>query len=84
MKLEELIQAGDFDKAAALQQEITGLIYFTFKAASLYAAAKGVLKLRGVDIGSVRAPFMPLRDTDDVIIQELYEKIMDTMKRYGC
>ncbi len=84
MKLEELIQAGDMEKAAALQQEITGLIYFTFKATSLYAAAKGVLKLRGVDIGSVRAPFLPLRDTDDVIIQELYDKIMDTMKRYGC
>lgn len=84
MKLEELIQAGDFDKAAALQQEITGLIYFTFKASSLYAAAKGILKLRGVDVGSVRAPFIPLCEADGPIIQELYDKIMDTMKRYGC
>jgi len=84
MKLEELIQVGDFDKAAALQQEITGLIYFTFKATSLYAAAKGILKMRGVDVGSVRAPFLPLCEADTPIIQELYDKIMDTMKRYGC
>ena len=84
MKLEELIQAGDFDKAAALQQEITGLIYFTFKASSLYAAAKGILKMRGVDVGSVRAPFLPLTENDDAVMQELYDKIMDTMKRYGC
>ena len=84
LKLEELIQAGDFDKAAALQQEITGLIYFTFKASSLYAAAKGILKMRGVDVGSVRAPFIPLCEADAPIMQELYDKIMDTMKRYGC
>ena len=84
LKLEELIQAGDFDKAAALQQEITGLIYFTFKASSLYAAAKGILKMRGVDVGSVRAPFIPLCEADGPIMQELYDKIMDTMKRYGC
>ena len=84
MKLEELIQAGDFDKAAALQQEITGLIYFTFKASSLYAAAKGILKMRGVDVGSVRAPFIPLCEADGPVMQELYDKIMDTMKRYGC
>ena len=40
--------------------------------------------MRGVDVGSVRAPFLPLTENDDAVMQELYDKIMDTMKRYGC
>ncbi len=84
MKLEELIQAGDFDKAAALQQEITALIYDTIKTGSLYAAAKEILKLRGVNIGTVRAPFLPLNENGKAMAKDLYEKIMDTMERYGC
>lgn len=82
LKLENLIRANELEKASALQKEITQLIYFTFGANSLYAAAKGVLKLRGLECGSVRAPFLPLRESDDVIIQQLHEKIQDTASRY--
>jgi N-acetylneuraminate lyase len=82
LKLEKHIRAGHMETASALQKEITGLIYYTFQAASLYAAAKAVLKLRGLDIGGVRAPFLPLRSEDDRIIQTLRKKIEDVAVRY--
>lgn len=84
LKLEDLICKQKLEQARALQLEITGLITDTFRAASLYAAAKGVLKLRGIDVGSVRAPFLPLRDTDGAIIQQLYEAIQATAARYAA
>ena len=83
MRLEELINKGEIDKAQALQKEITCLITETKKAASLYAAAKGVLRLRGIECGSVREPFLPLRPTDDEIIRSLYEKIKETEARFA-
>ena len=82
LKLESLIRAQELNKASALQKEITGIITQTFTAASLYAAAKGVLKLRGMDVGSVRAPFLPLRETDGAIIRALWDKIQDVNSRY--
>ncbi|MBR2848330.1 MAG: dihydrodipicolinate synthase family protein [Clostridia bacterium] len=82
MKLDDLITKGDTATAASLQKEITGLIYETKKASSLYAAAKGVLRLRGLECGSVRAPFIPLCAEDEPIIRNLYEKIRETESRY--
>ena len=84
MKLEELINLGDMEKSAALQKEITNLITETKHASSLYAAAKGVLRLRGIECGSVRAPFIPLCDADKEIIENLYSHIKDAMRRFGC
>ena len=83
LKLEQLITNNEMAKAAALQKEITSLIYYTFTAASLYAAAKGVLKLRGFDIGGVRAPFLPLRESDDKIVHTLHERIQGAMEKFA-
>lgn len=82
LKLEELIRANNMEKAVSLQQEITGLIHLTLETGSLYAAAKAILKLRGLECGSVRAPFLPVRKSDDVLIQKLYEKIQSVMGYY--
>ena len=82
LKLEDLICAGNMKKAAALQHDISGIIYDTLKTGSLYAAAKEILKLRGLECGSVRAPFLPVRESDDVIIRNLYEKIQGVMSYY--
>ena len=82
LKLEELIGKGEMDRASVLQKEITGLIYDTLATSSLYAAAKAVLKLRGVECGGVRAPFLPLEEKDEATVCRLYEKIQDVMSRY--
>ena len=53
-----------------------------FQAASLYAAAKGVLKIQGMDIGGVRAPFLPLQEKDHTVIAHLAERIAVAEERY--
>lgn len=81
-KLDKLVHAGNMEKAASLQHEITGIIYDTLETGSLYAAAKAILKLRGLECGSVRAPFLSLKEKDNVIVQKIHEKILDVMSRY--
>ena len=83
LRLEELIREGDITRAAALQQEITALIYESLKTGSLYAVAKGVLKLRGLDCGDVRAPFLSLTDEQEAFVQTLHEKILDVAARFA-
>lgn len=82
LRLEALIGENDYPRAKRLQQEITQLIYDTLAAPSIYAAAKGILKLNGVDVGSVRAPFLPLREEDDALIRALDARIKETLTRY--
>ena len=82
LRLEELICAGEIGRACDLQREITGIIYDTLKTSSLYAAAKEVLKLRGLPAGSVRAPFLPLEEGEEKAIRGIYEKICEVMERY--
>lgn len=82
LKLEALIRSKDMEKAAALQKEISGLIYETVKTGSLYASAKEVLRLRGMEIGDVRAPFLSLDENGKGIVRKVYEGIQDVMARY--
>ena len=82
LKLENLIRNKDMEQAAALQKEITGLIYEILKTGSLYAAAKEVLRLRGLELGSVRAPFLSLDETGKAIAAKVYARIQDVMARY--
>ena len=82
MKLETLIRNKDMERAAALQKEISGLIYEIVKTGSLYAAAKEVLRLRGMELGDVRAPFLPLDENGNAIVREVYDRIQDVMARY--
>lgn len=82
LKLETLIREKNMDKAAALQKEISSLIYETVKTGSLYAAAKEVLRLRGIEAGDVRAPFLSLDEGGKAIAGRVYEGIQDVMARY--
>lgn len=82
MKLETLIRNKDMERAAALQKEISGLIYEIVKTGSLYAAAKEVLRLRGMELGDVRAPFLPLDENGKTIVRKVYDRIQDVMARY--
>lgn len=82
MKLDELVNAGEMEQAAALQQEITNLIYETLKIGSLYAASKEILHLRGIECGGARAPFLPLDENGKAIARKVYEGIQAVMARY--
>lgn len=82
MKLDDLINAGDMEKASALQKEISALIYETLKAGSLYAAAKEILRLRGIECGDVRSPFLSLDENGKAIAKQVYEGMQAVMARY--
>jgi len=82
LKLDKLIHAGNMEKAISLQHEITSIIYDTLETGSLFSAAKAILKFRGIECGSVRAPFLSLQEKYDVSIRNIYERIQDAMNRY--
>ena len=82
LKLEKLIQANEIAKASALQHEITRLIYQMLGTGSLYAGAKEVLRLRGIEIGDVRAPFLPLNEAGKAIAAEVFAELQRLNTEY--
>lgn len=68
LKLDELINRKEFEKAAIVQGIITPLIYRLCSFESLYGAVKTILRMDGCDIGNPRLPFLPVSDTDKEII----------------
>jgi N-acetylneuraminate lyase len=76
LKLDDFFCAEDIQEAQKWQVRINEIIMELISFPSLYAAAKGLLKLRGVDIGSVRAPLLPLKEEDMPRLYALHEKVM--------
>lgn len=77
VRLNELFENKDYDKARELQYAVDEIIYTlcTVKG-HVYAAVKAVLTKRmGVDLGGVRAPLMNLEESDGKIIDRVIEMI---------
>lgn len=77
LALEQRIRDGQIPQAKQLQEKITALIYETLGTGSLYAAAKEILRLRGLECGTVRAPFLELDEAGKAAAARVYEKIED-------
>lgn len=76
LKLEELIQGKDIERALALQMRINELISLLCACqGSMYAVIKGVLEARGVPVGSVRPPLMPLIPEDEPGLRRVIQEI---------
>lgn len=76
LHLEECFASGRIKEAQDCQIKINECITEMLSFRCLYAVTKEILRLRGVDIGSVRAPMMPLEEADLPKVKALYEKIM--------
>ncbi len=76
VELDRLIRINEIDKAKALQYKINDVIFDLLSCASLYGAAKQVIKLRfGVDAGQPRSPFLEVECDNKVkAIAEKIEK----------
>lgn len=75
--------SGNLDKAKKIQNDICRIIYFMCSTyGNLYATMKGVLKLQGVDIGTVRAPLARSSEADQAVIQEAADKIAKAIATY--
>ena len=83
LKLDELIKKGDMKTGNSLQHRINEIIYAMCDCdCSMYAAAKEVLRLQGVECGSVRAPFMPLKEEKRHLTLKIKEMIDNAKKDF--
>ncbi len=76
LKCDELIKAGDLDKARKIQYAINEIIYAMCACkCNMYAAAKEVLRLQGIDIGDARKPLAGLKEESKPLAKNVYDMI---------
>ena len=82
LKLNDLIAAGEHDKATELQYDINEIIYKMCSShANMYAVAKEMLRINaGLDIGGVRAPLENLQEADKAVAKEAAQMVCDKIK----
>ena len=86
LKLEELISTQQLDKAAAIQSEMTSIIYQACampSGANLVDFSKMALKRRGIECGRARLPMLPLADEDQDTFEAVCERI-DSLTKHYC
>lgn len=83
LKAEEYFSNGNIQKAQEVQFAINEIIGDLLSFPSLYGAAKEIVKLRGIDIGTTRLPLEPVDVQDMPKIKALYEKIMSAIEKFS-
>lgn len=79
----KLMNAGNFAEALDIQNDICRIIYKMCEAhGNLYAVMKGILKNKGIDIGSVRAPLPELSEEDAEIVSLASQMIDAAILKY--
>lgn len=79
LKMEELIERGEWEKAAKIQGIVTPLIYRLCSFPSMYGSVKGIITLDGCPMGDPRLPFLPVSVEDPKLV-ELYGDIKQAVK----
>ena len=83
MKIYELFGRGEMETARLIQNECCRIIYHMCSAkANLYAVLKEILKGRGIDIGTVRAPLPGMEAEDYKIAEACAGEIGAAVKKY--
>ena len=83
-KLNELIVAGERDKATELQYDINEIIYKMCSShANMYAVAKEMLRINeNLDLGGVREPLENLQEADKAVAKEAAAMVMAAKAKY--
>ena len=73
VKLNQMLEAGDFENAGKLQDDIDEVIYTMCSTkGNMYATAKAALKIRaGLELGGVREPLLNLEAGDEIIVEKV-------------
>ncbi len=83
LAIEKELMGGNLKKAQEIQNEVCNIIYHMCSGkANLYAIMKEILKLNGLDIGSVRLPLTPLQEGDELIAQQAKMKIENAIAQF--
>ncbi|MDQ6595041.1 dihydrodipicolinate synthase family protein [Bacillus salipaludis] len=84
LKAEQFVSTGNFEQARSIQRDINDIIIALCSLnGSMYSVIKEVLKLNGVNVGSVRAPFEPVHGEDLNNIPAIKEMIDQAILKYG-
>lgn len=84
LKADELIKAGNLDKAREIQYAINNIIYAMCDCkCNMYAAAKEVLRLQGIDIGDARKPLAGLKEESKPLATKV-KAMIDEAKAKFC
>lgn len=84
LKAEEYFSNGNIEKAKEVQFTINEIIGELLSFPSLYGAAKEVVKLRGIDIGTTRLPLEPVDAADMPRVKALYEKVVSSIEKFNA
>lgn len=84
VKLNQLLEKGDFENAGKLQDDIDEVIYTMCSTkGNMYATAKAALKLiAGLELGGVRAPLLNLEDGDEEIVKKVASLVEAAVKTW--
>ena len=83
LKAEEYVSSGKFQQAREIQRDINDIIIALCSLnGSMYSAIKEVLKLRGLNIGSVRGPMEPVSGEDLHKIDGIKDMIDQAIVKY--
>ena len=83
LKAEEYVSSGKFQQAREIQRDINDIIIALCSLnGSMYSAIKEVLKLRGLNIGSVRGPMEPVSGEDLHKIAGIKDMIDQAIAKY--
>lgn len=84
VKLNKMLESGDFENAGKLQDDIDEIIYTMCSAkGNMYAVAKAALKIRaGLELGGVREPLLNLQEGDDVIVDKVAESVQKAVEKW--
>jgi N-acetylneuraminate lyase len=84
LKAEEFVASGNFGQARKIQRDINDIIIALCSLnGSMYSVIKEVLKLRGVNVGSVRGPLEPVTGEDLSKIEGIKELIDKAILKYA-
>lgn len=83
LKAEEFVSSGNFSEARRIQRDINDIIIALCSlSGSMYSVIKEVLKLSGLNIGSVRGPLEPVTGDDLYKIEGIKELIDTAISKY--
>ncbi len=84
LKMDELVRAGELEKAREIQYDVDAVIYKMCAAhGNLYAVIKAILKINeGLDLGGVRKPLPDLIPEDMAVVEESAKMIRDAKKKF--
>lgn len=84
LKMDELVKAGELEKACEIQYDVNSIIYKLCAAhGNMYGVIKEVLKINeGLDLGGVRKPLAALIPEDMPIVEEAAKMIRDVKAKY--